>query len=97
MITSYASVQVVHVAAQLGLADLLADGPRSVDELATITGTHAPTLARPVRALAALGIVAEAGAGRIELTPLGVRLRPNVPGSVRDIVLFRVRAWLWRA
>jgi hypothetical protein len=97
VITGYASAQIVHVAAQLGLADLLTDGPRSVEDLAAATGTHAPSLARLVRALAALGIVAEADGGRIELTPLGVPLRSDVPGSVRDAVLFLVGEWFWRA
>ncbi|MBA2447301.1 MAG: methyltransferase, partial [Chloroflexi bacterium] len=94
--TGYASAQVVHAAAQLGLADLLAEGPRSVEDLAAVTGAHAPSLARLVRALAALGVVAEADGGRIELTSLGATLRSDVPGSVRDAVLFLVGEWCWR-
>src|SRR4051794_25365976 len=86
MITGFPSAQIVHVAAQLGLADLLADGPRSVEDLADATGTHAPSLARLVRALAAIGVVAEVDGGRVELTPLGVPLRSDVAGSVRDTV-----------
>src|SRR3954462_3733414 len=88
VITGFASAQIVHVAAQLGLADLLSDGPRSVEDLAAATGTHAPSLARLVRALTALGILAEADGSRIELTPLGVPLRSDVAGSVREAVLF---------
>ncbi|MDP8925262.1 MAG: methyltransferase, partial [Chloroflexota bacterium] len=71
MILDYPSAQVVHAAARLGLADLLADGPRRLEDLAAATNTHAPSLARLVRAFAALGIVAEAGDGRVDLTPLG--------------------------
>jgi O-methyltransferase domain/Dimerisation domain len=97
MITGYTSAQVVHVAVQLGLPDLLADGPRDVGELATAAGAHAPSLARLVRALAALGLVAEADGGRIELTELGAPLRSDVPGSLRDAVLFLVGEWAWRA
>ena len=97
MATGYTNAQVVHVAAQLRLADLLADGPRSIDDLAAATGAHAPSLARLVRALAALGVVAEADGGRIQLTPLGATLRSDVPGSVRDAVLFLVGEWFWRA
>ena len=96
-IVDYPSAQVVHAAARLGLADLLADGPRSVDDLAAATGTHAPSLARLVRALAALGALAEVGGGRVELTPLGAPLRSDVPGSVRDAVLFLAGEWYWRA
>jgi hypothetical protein len=37
------------VVAKLRVADLLADGPRTLDELATRTGTHAPSLYRVLR------------------------------------------------
>src|SRR3712207_9388089 len=81
LITSYTSAQVVHVAARLRLADLLAGGPRSIEDLADGTDTHAPSLARFVRALAALGIVTEAGDGRVALTAPGSPLRSDVPRS----------------
>lgn len=97
VITGYTSSQVVHVAVQLGLADLLADGPRSVEDLVAATGTRAPSLARLVRALAALGLVAEAEGGRVELTALGTPLRADVPGSLRDTALFLAGPWFWRA
>lgn len=58
------AAQAVHVAARLGIADLLRDGPLTVDELANATGSHAPTLRRLLRALASVGIfVEEADAG----------------------------------
>ena len=50
--------QAIHVAATLGLADLLRDGPRSVDDLAAATGTTASALNRLLRALASVGIFA---------------------------------------
>jgi len=96
-VSGYQAAQPVHVAAQLGLADLLADGPRSIAELADATGTHAPSLERLVRMLAALGVVAEEANGRISLTPLGSPLRAGVPGSVRDRVLFLTGDWYWRS
>jgi len=34
--------QAIHVAATLSIADLLKDGPKSADELAEATSTHAP-------------------------------------------------------
>src|SRR5918997_6973489 len=86
VIAGFQSAQVVHVAAQLGLADLLADGPRRVEDLASETGTHAPSLARLLRALVTLGVVAEATDGSVELTMLGATLRSDVPGSVRDAI-----------
>ena len=58
---------IVHVAARLGLADHLANGPMSADDLAGPTGTHAPSLFRLMRTLASLGILAEAGHRRFGL------------------------------
>jgi hypothetical protein len=69
------------------LADLLADGPRSLDELADATGTHSPSLARLLRMLAALGVVTEETNGHISLTRLGAPLRAGVQGSLRGLVL----------
>ena len=97
LISSYTSAQVVHAAAKLRLADLLAEGPRSIEDLAEATDTHAPSLARLVRALAALGIVTEAGDDQVALTALGSPLRSDAPDSIRDAVLFLVGEWAWRA
>ena len=97
VVMDYPSAQVIHAAARLGLADLLADGPRGVEDLAAAAGAHPPSLARLVRALAALGVVAEADEGRVELTPLGATLQANAPDSVRDAVLFLAGEWFWRA
>ena len=41
MMTGYWVSQAVYVAAKLGIADRLADGPASVDDLATTTHSHA--------------------------------------------------------
>ena len=59
----------IYVAAEFGIADLLAQGPKSVDELARITGTHRPTLYRVMRALASVGIFSEGENQHFELTP----------------------------
>jgi hypothetical protein len=75
------------LAAKLGLADLLKDGPRSGLDLAVATHTHAPSLARLARLPASIGILAELPDSRIGLTPLGHWLRADVPGSVRSLVL----------
>jgi hypothetical protein len=95
-IIDYPNAQIVHVAAKLGLADLLADGPRSVEDLASATDTHTPSLARLVRALIALGVLADAGDGQVNLTALGAPLRADVPGSVRNSVLMLGAEWTWR-
>jgi O-methyltransferase domain/Dimerisation domain len=82
IISGYRASRAIHVAATLGIADLLQDGLKSVDELAEATGTHAPTLRRLLRALASMGIFTEVD-GRYGLTPLAEHLRTDAPGSVR--------------
>src|SRR5215469_3995058 len=63
------------LAAKLGLADLLKDGPRSATDLAAATQTHAPSLARVMRFLASGGVFAELPDGSFALMPLGEPLR----------------------
>ena len=87
LITASWITHAVRAMAELGLADHLADHPSTSDELATATGTHAPTLARFLRALAALGLVAHDEAGRARLTPLGELLRADAPASLRPYAL----------
>jgi hypothetical protein len=78
---------VISTMAALGLADHLADSLRSVDELAEASQTHAPTLARLLRTLAALGLVSTEADGRVGLTPSGQLLWADVPDSLRAYVL----------
>jgi mannose-6-phosphate isomerase-like protein (cupin superfamily) len=96
-IVDFWTAQAVHAAARLGLADHLAERPRSAAELAASTRTHAPSLARLLRALAAAGLLRES-AGRYSLTPFGEALRAGTPGSLRPLVLWALggehyRAW----
>ena len=75
----------ISVAARLKVADHVAGGARSVDELAAATGTHAPSLYRLMRALASVGVFAEEGAGRFRHTPMSELLRSGSPGSLRAV------------
>ncbi|MCF6149981.1 MAG: methyltransferase [Candidatus Kuenenia sp.] len=75
------------VAAELGIADLLADGPCKVEELAAKTGAHAGSLYRVLRALAGVGVFSHDGHGRFSLTPLADLLRSDVPGSQRALAI----------
>jgi hypothetical protein len=77
----------LRTAAQLCLADHLADGPQSAEQLADVTCTHAPSLYRFLRTLASIGVFTEDGTHRFSLTPLAEPLRSNVPGSVRTSIL----------
>jgi hypothetical protein len=66
---------------------LLKDSPKSCDELATATGTHAPSLYRVLRALASLGVFAETELNHFTLTPLAACLQSDVPDSFRAFVI----------
>jgi len=79
--------QLLYVAASLGLADLLTAGPRSSAELARATGTHPPSLHRALRAMVAMGLLAEQADGRFGLTPSGACLRSDVPDSLRGAAI----------
>ena len=72
----------VSTAARLGIADRLAAGPRSSEDLAPEVRAHAPSLYRLLRALASLGLLAQDERARFALTALGEYLRSDVPGSM---------------
>jgi hypothetical protein len=95
--TGHEAAQTVIVAARLGLADLLADGPRDAAGLAAATGAHASSLHRLLRALAALDVVREQADGRFGLGPLGAPLRDGVAGSLRALVLLFGHDEFWQS
>jgi SAM-dependent methyltransferase len=76
--------QAACVAAELGIADLLAQGPQPADALARATGSHAPSLRRLMRALTSLELCVECDDGSFALTPMGSLLRTDAPNSLRS-------------
>ena len=96
LVTSYQISQAVYVATRLGVADILAGGPKTAEELAPATGTHAPSLARLLRALVAFDILDETEPGQFALTPMGACLRANAPDSLRDAVLMWGSDYFWQ-
>src|SRR4029453_7472137 len=97
MMTGYWVSQALYVAAKLGVADLLADGPRPVEELATTTQTDASSLRRVLRALASAGVFTEARPGTFALPPLAALLRTGTSASMRALAIMyaeeQYRAW----
>jgi alkyl hydroperoxide reductase subunit AhpC/SAM-dependent methyltransferase len=93
MATAHFKSRIVCVAAKLGLADHLAGGPKSADELAGPTRTHAPSLYRLMRTLAHLEVLSEDAQQRFALTPLGEALRTNAPGAARATALTLAGDW----
>ncbi|WP_165975558.1 methyltransferase [Actinomadura rubrisoli] len=92
----YMPAQMLHVAAELGLADALHGEPRSSAELAKETGAHAPSLLRLLRALAVLGVVEQRERDLFALTAEGARLRSDAPDSIRSLIRLFCGPDVWR-
>jgi hypothetical protein len=90
------AVQAIHVAAKLALADLVAAGPRSINELAEAAHSHAPSMARLLRALTSLGIFAEDTTGRFRQTALSDTLRSDHPESIRPFAMMLGAHFVWQ-
>lgn len=82
MISASWMSQAISAAAELGLADLLAHGARTVEALSVEAGCHPPSLHRLLRSLASLGLLSECDDGAFALTTLGALLRAEAPYAV---------------
>jgi hypothetical protein len=89
--------QALYVAASLGIADLLAEGPQDAVALATATSSHAPSLSRVLRFLAACGLLSKDEDGRYSLTAFGDMLRSDSPLPTRAGAIFYGSPFLWAA
>lgn len=87
--------QALYVVAKLGIADLLADKPRTVAELAASTDTHERSLYRVLRSLSSVGIFREVEPNVFALTPYAEPLRSDAPGSMRGGAIFMGEEWHW--
>ncbi len=87
MATGYWVSQAIYVAAKLGIADLLKDGPQSCVALAASTGSDVPSLFRLMRALSSVGIFSQLGRERFALSRLAESLQTEVHGSLRAMVI----------
>jgi hypothetical protein len=90
--------QCVATAAKLGIADALARSqPQGSITLASAVGAEASALARLLRALASLGVLAEPSPQQYALTPVSELLRRDVPGSMRDWLIAETDTPHWQA
>jgi hypothetical protein len=102
MTYSMMAAKITHAAVELEIPDVLADRPRTCEELAQETRTHAPSLHRLLRALAGVGIVSQTepddrGPDRFELTEMGRPLTTDAPGSLRTMIDVRCGQEFWRS
>lgn len=98
LIEGYRPSALMFVAAELGVADALRDGPRSASELAQTLGAHGPSLARILDALAAHGLVGrEAGrdGARYLERPVTRQLRRGERLHARALLVGREFAPAW--
>jgi hypothetical protein len=87
---------VVYAAAKLGIADRLAEAPRSAAELSGTMRMDAASLHRLLRTLAGLGILTERDGQRFALTSLGEALKTGAPGSARATLMAFCGPAFWR-
>jgi O-methyltransferase domain/Dimerisation domain len=80
LLDGFVTTQLLYVAAKLGIADVLADGPRSGTEIAEAVGADRDALVRVLRGLVTDDVLAEEEDGRFALTPVGECLRAG-PGA----------------
>lgn len=85
MLTGAVVSQAIYAAAKFNVAEHLAAGPLTVDDLARKSGANLDALYRLLRALASIGIFTElpppGPPRRFANTPMSECLRPGVPGS----------------
>jgi hypothetical protein len=96
LITGYWISQAVGAVARLGVADRLANGPRTCDELAREVGADPQSLYRVLRLLASIGVFVQAAPRSFELTALGETLRSDTPGSVRNFAITETAPGHWQ-
>lgn len=88
--------QALSVAAELKIADLLADGPNTVKELAAASGSHERSLYRVLRSLASAGVFREVADQVFAQTPQSEPLRSDAPVSMRNGAIFMGAPWHWQ-
>ncbi|HET6175598.1 MAG TPA: methyltransferase dimerization domain-containing protein [Candidatus Sulfotelmatobacter sp.] len=87
MASAYWISQAIYVAAKLGIADILKDGPRACSEVAVLVEADARSLFRLMRALSSLGVFTQTDGDCFAMSPLGESLRADIPGSLKAIII----------
>ena len=96
LINGFQITQAIHVVSTLRIADHLKEGPRSSDELASLTRSHTGTLYRLLRALAAVGIFRADENRTFALTPMGDCLRTDSATPIGAWAEYVGSPYVWR-
>jgi hypothetical protein len=86
--------QILGTVAELGVADQLAGGPRTSDELAAALHADPDALHRLLRAAASVGLLIQQERS-FALTPVGDCLRADSPAGLRDLVVSQLAPGHW--
>lgn len=86
--------QALHACADLGIADLLKDGPKSTAQLAEATNTDHTNLSRLLRVLVAMEILDESAPGLFQATPLSRYLQSEE--SLYHLAMMAGTGWVWK-
>lgn len=97
LIGGYQASAAIGALARLGVADALAQGPRSVADVARAVGAGEDALARLLAATLDLGLFAFDDEGRCALSDVGALLCSDAPGSMRRFAVVSTEQWRWAA
>lgn len=97
LLMGFVASRALQVAAEIGLADALAERPKDADALARELGAHADTVRRLLRALVGFGAFDQLADGRFANTPLSDCLRSDGPRSVRGLARMYGDPAFWHA
>lgn len=96
IMTQMVSSRCMSVAAELGIADLVAIAPKSVNRLSTELNTDENALYRLIRVLSVQGIFEIDENMMVSNTPISEFLREEVPGSQRNFARMMGSPWMWK-
>lgn len=97
LVQSHRVTAAIYVAARLGIAELLREGPSSVNELAAATKANPHALGRLLIALSTIGLCSRLDEDRYALTEMGAALDDRADHSFKDWAIFEgemlYRSW----
>ncbi|XVQ15220.1 methyltransferase [Spirillospora sp. CA-255316] len=97
MLTGHWVTQTIRAAAELRIADHLANESRTAEQVAEAEASDPATTYRLMRACASIGLLVHEGGRRFSLAPLGQLLREDVPGSMREAALVQGAPGHWQS
>jgi len=97
LLTGAWATQTVAAAARLSVADHVASGAETAEEIAEAAEANPGAVARLLRALAGIGVLEAREGGRYALTPVGERLRCDAPGTFRDAFIAETDHVHWQS